>query len=247
MNGLFSHLVPQEELVGEEGQGVKQVMVPDFRLELPANTANGLTTPGLHIAPGQSETRLAELKFYCGKAHYREGRRQRQFKRTVDRRAAELQGEYEEKADGADRRIGEEEVGRGRVRRRLEHFGPIIGILAGLFNETSTDSLLLLDVMARSRVEKLARATGLTSDQQEAEKGRVQGELRILMSISSLRASMACMLDRCNQIGDTAGLCTRRREVAVQVEEQMRRQREAQHLARVRGGHILRRGHIMMQ
>ena len=98
--------------------------------------------------------------------------------------------------------------------------------------------------MARSRVKKLARATGLTSDQQEAEKGRVQGELRVLMSISSLRASM---LDRCSQIGDTAGLCTRRREVAVQVEEQMRRQREAQHLARVRGGHILRRGHIRIQ
>ena len=81
----------------------------------------------------------------------------------------------------------------------------------------------------------------------ETEKGRMQGELRILMSISSLRASMACMLDRCKQIGDTEGLCTRRREVAVQVEEQMRRQREAQHLARVREGHILRRGHILMQ
>ena len=30
VTGLFAHLVPQEELVGEEGQGVRQVMVPDF-------------------------------------------------------------------------------------------------------------------------------------------------------------------------------------------------------------------------
>ena len=216
-------------------------------LELPATTATGLATPGLHLAPGQSETRLAELKCYCGKFHYREGRRQRQFTRAVDRRAAELQGEYKEKADRANGRIVEEMEGRGRVRRRLDHFGAIIGIVAGLFNETLMDTLMLLDVMAKTRVEKLARATGLTAPQQEAEKGRVQGELRMLLSLSSLRASMACMLDRCNQIGDSAGLCTRRREVAVQVEEQMRRQREAQHLMRIRGSHNLRRGHIMLQ
>ena len=35
---------------------------------------------------------------------------------------------------------------------------------------------------------------------------------------------MACLLDRCHQIGDTAGLCSRRREVACQTEVAMRRQ-----------------------
>ena len=67
----------------------------------------------------------------------------------------------------------------------------------------------------------------------------------LALSLSSLRASMACMLDRYHQIGDTAGLCAKRREAVVLVEEDMRRQREAQHLARVRGGHLLRRGHIL--
>ena len=71
------------------------------------------------------------------------------------------------------------------------------------------------------------------------------GELRVQLSISSLRASMACMLDRCHQIGDTAALCTRRRDVAWQVEKAMKSQREAQHLCRVRGQHMLRRGHIL--
>ena len=70
---------------------------------------------------------------------------------------------------------------------------------------------------------------------------------RMLFSVSSPWASMACMLDRCNQIGDTADLCTRRRKVAVQVEGHMRRQREAQHLARVREDHILCRGIVLMQ
>ena len=100
--------------------------------------------------------------------------------------------------------------------------------------------------MSASRVETLARASGLTSPQQAAEKGRVQGELRVQLSLSSLRAGTACMLDRCHQIGDTAGLCAKRREVAWQTEVAMRGQREAQHLARVRGFHILRRGHIMV-
>ena len=60
--------------------------------------------------------------------------------------------------------------GRGRVRRRLDEFGAIIGKVAGLYDETSTDTLQLLYVMAKTRVEKLARALDLTSPQQEARR-----------------------------------------------------------------------------
>ena len=68
---------------------------------------------------------------------------------------------------------------------------------------------------------------------EEEGRGRVRrrldqfGELRGQLSLSSLRASMACMLDQCHQIGDTAALCTRRREVACQVEQAMRQQRDS--------------------
>ena len=245
VTGLFAHLVPQEDRAREEVQDARQVMIPDFRLELPSTSANGLITPGLHLAPGQKETRLAELKFYCGKDLYNsEGRRQRKFVRAVDKRAGQLMGEYQEKAEKVDRLMGEEE-GRGKVRRRLDQFGDLIGLVTGSFNEASADTLMLLDIMATSRVDKLARATGLSSSKQEVEKGLVQGQLRVQLSLSSLRASMACMLDRCHQIGDTAALCTRRREVAWQTEKAMKKQREAQHLGRVRGHHMLRRGHIM--
>ena len=48
--------------------------------------------------------------------------------------------------------------GRGRVRRRLDEFGKV----AGLYDETSTDTLQLLYVMTKTRVKKLARALGLT-------------------------------------------------------------------------------------
>ena len=65
--------------------------------------------------------------------------------------------------------MGEEEEGRGRVRRRLEQFGELIGIVSGLFNEASSDTLMIMDVMATSRVDKVARETDLTSSQQEVE------------------------------------------------------------------------------
>ena len=52
--------------------------------------------------------------------------------------------------------------------------------VSGLFNQASSDDLMLLDAMATSGVNKLARETGLTAAQQEVKKGRVQGELRVL-------------------------------------------------------------------
>ena len=46
------------------------------------------------------------MKFYCGKTHYRPGRRQRRFVRAVDRRAGELIEEYRGKAEKMDRLLG---------------------------------------------------------------------------------------------------------------------------------------------
>ena len=50
--GLFHHLVPHEALGREDVRKQRQVMIPDFRVQLSSRT-------------GQSETRLAELKFTC--------------------------------------------------------------------------------------------------------------------------------------------------------------------------------------
>ena len=50
---------------------------------------------------------------------------------------------------------------------------------------------MLLDLMATSRMSKLARETGLTAAQQEVEKGRVQGDMRVQIFLSSLMTRMA--------------------------------------------------------
>ena len=60
-------------------------MIPDFRIKLSSQT-------------GQSEARLAELKYTCGQDLYKPGVRQREFKRAVEIRAGKLMEEYREKA-----------------------------------------------------------------------------------------------------------------------------------------------------
>ena len=93
--GLFKHLVPEEALSDQEVYKQKQVMIPDFRVQLSSPT-------------GVTDTRLAELKFTCSKDCYKPGVRQRQFRKAVDRRADKLMEEYRKKAGNLDRLIGEE-------------------------------------------------------------------------------------------------------------------------------------------
>ena len=62
-----------------EVKNQSHVMVPNFRIQLPSST------PALDLAPGESETRLAELKHTCSEAHYRTGTRQHNFVRAHTR------------------------------------------------------------------------------------------------------------------------------------------------------------------
>ena len=94
--GLFKHLVPHDRQDNEEILKQRQVMIPDFRLQLSSQT-------------GQSEVRLAELKYTCGRDLYKPGVRQRNFKRAVDRRASGLMGEYMDRLIGEEGKVESEE------------------------------------------------------------------------------------------------------------------------------------------
>ena len=148
---MFRHLVPQDRQSSEEINKQRQVMIPDFRIQLSSQQT------------GQSEVRLAELKFTCGRNLYRPGVRQRVFQRAVDRRAGTLMSEYRGKADTMDQLLGEE--GGGRVRRRLDQFGDLLGLVVGRFNEVSNDLNNLIDMMAESRVALVARKERVESSQ----------------------------------------------------------------------------------
>ena len=86
------------------------------------------------------------IQFTCGRDLYKPGVRQREFKRSVDRRVGTLMEDYRGKADGMDQLLGEE--GGGRVRRKLDQFGDLLGLVVGRFNEVSNDLSNLLQSMA---------------------------------------------------------------------------------------------------
>ena len=142
------------------------------------------------LAPGETATRLAELKYTCSEQHYRTGVRQRDLKRAVDRRAGQLMEEYRSKADRMDRMLGEEEEGRGRIRRQLDTYGDLLTIVVGKFLEMSEDAHLLMAAMAESTVAKQARCYGQARLDKQVEKGVVQGEIRRQLSaFGNLRGS----------------------------------------------------------
>ena len=59
--------------------------------------------------------------------------------------------EYRKKADNMDNLLGE--GGQNRVRRRLDQFGQLMGLVVGQFNEVSEDTHKLIEQMAVWSVE----------------------------------------------------------------------------------------------
>ena len=228
--GLFKHLVPQDRQGDEEMNKQRQVIIPDFRIQMPSQT-------------GQSEARLAELKFTCGRDLYKPGVRQRVFKRTVDKRAGNLIEEYRGKADNMDLLLGEE--GQGRVRRKLDQFGDLLGLVVGRFNEVSNDVNNLIDVMADSRVKMMARREGRQIS--DKEKGVVVGQLRRQLSTASIRAASNCLLVRTHQCGQGDNMVAKRREVSHWMLEVIKKEREVQWLAKVRGGQLVQKGRFLVK
>ena len=144
------------------------------------------------------------------------------FKRAVDRRAGALMEEYREKADGMDKLLGEE--GGGRVRRKLDQFGDLLGLVVGRFNEVSIDLNNLIENMAESRVNLVARRDGRQLS--DNEKGVVVGQLRRQLSTAAIRAGSNCLLDRMHQCDQGAQMAAKRREGSAWLEEVMKKERE---------------------
>ena len=134
--------------------------------------------------------------------------------------------EYRKKAGDMDLLLGEE--GQGRVRRRLDQFGQLNGLVVGRFNEVSNDLNNLIDQMADSRVDLVARREGRLLSEQE--RGVVVGQLRRQLSTASIRAASNCLLDRMHQCGEGASLAAKRGEVSTLLEDRMKEERQVQWL-----------------
>ena len=228
--GLFSHLIPQEGLNRLERGRERQGMVPDFLIEVPCET-------------GGKTRRLAELKVInCCPTRYPLGDRSK----AVEKRASLLPNEYRRKARDADRLYGghANEVS-GPVERKLLQFGDLYGLVVGAFGEGSQDLHELVQKLAESKVNAMGLRRG--REGLEEEIGVVVGQIRRSLSTTSVRAQAQCLLSRMNCVGPGYTQAAKRRRWAVNEEERMRRERQAQWVGRVRGSNIVRRGQFMLQ
>ena len=225
--GLFQDLIPAQLL--EEGGELEHSrqrlgLCPDFKLRLS-------TTDGPRDC-------LGELKFIsAGATRYPVGRREKQ----VDRRARELPASYRRPLERLDRQLFDTQPGEtGRLVQRLQSFGNLRCFVAGNWGEGSKDLHGLIQACAEARVEHLARSSG----RQEAARrlGTTVGQYRRVVSTTIVRAQAHCLLARVSLISPAARDAAGRRQVAMRLEGEMRRERRAQWMASLHGPGWARRG-----
>ena len=199
-------------------------LCPDFKFRLPS-------------VDGPRDL-LGELKFIsAGATRYPAGAREKQ----VDRRARELPGTYRRPLERLDRLYHGTQPGEtGRLVERLQSYGELQCLVAGNWGEGSQHLHSLIQACAESRVAHLCRSTG----RQESEQllGIIVGQYRRLVSTTAVRAQALCTLARVGLISPAARDAARRRQVAMRLEEEMRRERRSQWMASLHGPGWARRG-----
>ena len=231
--GVFRDLIPAEELQegGELQYGRQRLgLCPDFKLRLPS--------------PDGPRDYLGELKFIsAGISRYPIGKSEKQ----VDRRARELPGSYRRPLARLDRlHYGTQPGETGRLVERLNSYGVLQSYVAGNWGEGSVHLHSYIQSCAEARVAHLTRATG----RQETERmlGQVVSQYRRLVSTTAVRAQAMNLLARIPLITPAAKDAAARREVAMRLEAEMRRERKAQWMASLAGPGWARRGncHTML-
>ena len=84
-------------------------------------------------------------------------------------------------------------------------------------------------IFAESRVAALSRSQGWEAG--PGQLGKIMGDIRRALSVTIARANAMCLLERLSQLGPGAGAAAKRRQVALQLEERRRQDRQAFDLA----------------
>jgi len=227
--GLFSHLIPAQALSRYERGRKRQALVPDFRIEMPS-------------AIGVTRFQLAELKVIsCCESWYTPSAGGNV--RATEKRANGLKAEYRRKARDVDKEARESRGSeKGPVERRLEEFGDLLGLVFGAWGEASESVHHLVQILAESRLAFQGLQRGRPGN--SGELGVLTGQIRRRLSLAAIKAQTECLLSKLHQVGPGNQLMAKRRQWAVQEDEKMKREREAQWLRRIEGIHTLRKGHI---
>ena len=190
---------------------------------------------------------LAELKVIgaAGQEWYPRSGQCARRKRGVERRKERLQGEYRRPLEKQDRAHHGTELGQvGPLVRRLESYGPLLGLVVGAFQEGSQGLHALLESFADSQL----RARGLARGREgsEHERSVILLGFRRELSMTAAKAYSACLMDRVARVGEHHRLAAKRRAWLKGIQEREEDERRAYWHAHVRA-RGLARGQIRAQ
>ena len=241
---LFVGCMQQQGLSRAERGRQYQGIVPDMRITLPGvGGPGGVGAPGLAAGglAGQSSSVLHELKVISSS-----GSRYKPTwtDRAVDVRAGKLQKEYNEKAQGADRRQGVLEGRIGPVEEKLASLGKIEGIVAGQFGEVSEATHRLVAALATSRVRVAGPTRGRRGlvRTEEAERSVAVASIRRRLGVMTVRCQASSLLGRLETLGPGGAAAVGRRQQAGALERRWKRETRANQLATEHGWRALRSG-----
>ena len=157
----------------------------------------------------------------------------------MQRRASKLPGEYRRPLERLDMRFHGTVQGQvGPLVRRLESYGPLIGLVMGAFQEGSKDLHSLLDTLAESQLKARGLARGREGTDQE--KSIILAGLRRVLSMAAAKAYSSCLLDRVSRVGEEHRQAARRRAWVRREEERILEERRAFWHASVRARGVSR-------
>ena len=160
-------------------------------------------------------------------------------RRGVERRAAKLQGEYKRPLEKLDRRYHGTQQGQvGPLVRRLDSYGPLVGLVVEAFQEGSKDLHALLDTLATSQLRFKGLARGREGT--EHERSVILSGLRRSLSMCAAKAYSSCLMDRVARVGEEFREAARRRAWMKREEERTQEERKAFWQANVRARGVMR-------
>ena len=223
--GLFGQYLPQQPLNRMEYRRTRVCLRPDFLLHLP-------------LATGQVETRIADVKTVTlgVPSYYKPGAEGR---RAVEIRDSEVPAYYRLTASKMDVTLGHA-FGQGPASRRLAEYGDVMPLCFGGYGEGSKQVHDLITALAETRLKTQGLRKGRPGSDQEL--AIITSQLRRRISAATVRANITCLLERMAQVGEGAKRAGERRDLVRVEEERMRKDRETQWLARVRGVGLIHRG-----
>ena len=122
--------------------------------------------------------------------------------------------------------------------RRLDSYGPLLGLVVGAFQEGSQDLHALLESMADSKLKAKGLARGREGSNHE--RSVILAGYRRELSMASAKAYSACPLDRVARVGEGHRAAAKRREWLKREEERRQDAMMAHWNANVRERGVLR-------